>query len=164
MNDFKLLEFLQTTFGQDNIRLADGKYNMESLHVNATLIKKICSELKNNENTFFDSLSCLTGVDYGAKESTFTVVYNLYSIPFNRHLMLRLEVDKKENELSEVESISDIWATANWQEREIFDLYGIKFLNHPDLRRILLPEDWEGFPLRKDYKEQEKYHGITVKY
>ena len=80
--------------------------------------------------------------------------------------MLKVEVARntEEGKLPQVPSVSSIWKTADWHEREAFDLVGIEFTNHPDLRRILLPSDWEGYPLRKDYKEQEEYHGIKVKY
>ena len=110
---------------------------------------------------YFDSLSCVTGIDNGPEKNTMEVVHNLYSIPYNHHLMLRVELDR---ENPGVESLSSIWKTADWHERETFDLFGIHFANHPDLRRILLPNDWEGYPLRKDYQEQEKYHGMTVVY
>ena len=63
-----------------------------------------------------------------------------------------------------VPTLTSLWRTADWHEREAFDLFGIQFENHPDLRRILLPQDWEGHPMQKDYKEQKYYHGITVKY
>ncbi|XOV91977.1 MAG: NADH-quinone oxidoreductase subunit C [Bacteroidota bacterium] len=121
----------------------------------------ICDFLFQNPNTYFDQLSCLTGIDNGPEAGTMEVVYNLYSIPRDHHLMLKVTLERKK---PVIESVSSIWRTANWHEREAFDLLGIRFKNHPDLRRILLPKDWEGFPLRKDYEEQEKYHGMNVKY
>ena len=121
----------------------------------------MCDLLLSNDQTYFDSLSCLTGIDNGEEEGTMEVVYHLYSIPYDLHLTLSVEVDRKE---PSVDSVTDIWGGANWHEREAFDLLGIQFNHHPDLRRILLPNDWEGFPLRKDYSEQETYHDIKVKY
>jgi NADH-quinone oxidoreductase subunit C len=89
------------------------------------------------------------------------VIYTLYSIPNHITLHLRVILDRSSPVIS---SVSSVWRTADWHEREAFDFFGIEFANHPDLRRILLPEDWEGHPLRKDYVEQSKYHGIQVKY
>ena len=89
------------------------------------------------------------------------MLYHLYSIPHDIHLALKVELDRTK---PEVDSVTEIWKTADWHEREAYDLLGIHFKNHPDLRRILLPDDWEGHPLRKDYVEQEKYHEIKVKY
>lgn len=140
---------------------------MPILKVTTHKIAEICSFLKENENCYFDSLSCLTGIDNGPEANTMEIVYNLYSIPYEYKLALKIELPRNSNEtkeLPEVPTVSHIWASANWSEREIFDLLGINFINHPDLRRILLPSDWEGYPLRKDYQQQETYHGITVKY
>ena len=117
--------------------------------------------LYQNPATYFDMLSSITGIDNGVQAATMEVVYNLYAIPFNHHLMIKVILPR---ENPEIESVSHIWKTANWHEREIFDMYGINFKNHPDLRRILMPSDWEGHPLRKDYKQQEYYRNIKVDY
>ena len=117
--------------------------------------------LFNTEGLYFDFLSCLTGVDNGPEADTMEVLYHLCSIPYHKQLVVKVLLDRKS---PSVPTVSDIWRTANWHEREAYDLLGIGFDNHPDLRRILLPADWEGHPLRKDYVEQEKYHGITVAY
>ena len=121
----------------------------------------VCGELYRNSTTYFDMLSCITGIDNGPEANTMEVAYNLYSIPFNLHLMIKV-VLPRENPV--IESLSHIWKTADWHEREAFDMYGIRFTNHPDLRRILMPADWEGFPLRKDYKHQEYYRNIRVEF
>ena len=111
--------------------------------------------------TYFDMLSCITGIDNGVQMATMEVVYNLYSIPFNHHLMIKVTLPR---DYGEVDTVSHIWRTANWHEREIFDMYGVNFRNHPDLRRILMPADWEGHPLKKDYNHQEYYRDIKVAY
>ena len=87
------------------------------------------------------------------------VVYNLYSIPYETSLMLKVEFSREE---AVVPTVSQIWKTADWHEREAFDLFGIKFNGHPDLRRILMPADWEGHPMQKDYREPERYRGMET--
>lgn len=139
----------------------DLKATPNALIIDAKKIHAICAFLHESESTYFDMLSCLTGIDNGPESGTMEVVYNLYSIPRDVSLMLKVTLDR---ETPEVASVSDIWRTANWHEREAYDMFGIRFLNHPDLRRILLPTDWKGHPLRKDYEEQEEYHGMTVVY
>jgi NADH-quinone oxidoreductase subunit C len=110
---------------------------------------------------YFDLLSCITGIDNGPEAGTMEVIYSLCSIPFERSLMIKTVLDR-ENPV--IPSVSDLFKTALWHEREVYDMFGIRFENHPDLRRILLPADWEGYPLRKDYTHQEYYHGIRVEY
>jgi NADH-quinone oxidoreductase subunit C len=122
---------------------------------------QVCDQLLRNPSFYFDSLSCLTALDNGPAKGTMEVIYHLYSIPFNHHLVLKVEIDRSN---PSIDSVSSLWRTADWHEREAFDFFGIQFNNHPDLRRILLPGDWEGFPLRKDYQQQETYHGIKVAY
>jgi len=127
-------------------------------------IADVCLELRNNPNTYFDFLSSLTGVDYGVEANRFGVVYHLASIPYKTQLTLKISVenDRSLDNLPTFPSINAVYRTADWHEREGYDLLGIFFENHPDLRRILLPDDWEGFPLRKDYKTAEYYKGIKV--
>jgi NADH-quinone oxidoreductase subunit C len=104
--------------------------------------------LRDEPELAFDFLSDLCGVDWTGREERFEVVYHLYSLEHNARL--RLKVRLTEEELS-LPSVSEIWPTANWHEREAFDMYGIEFTGHPDLRRILNPDDFEGFPFRKDF-------------
>ncbi len=124
-------------------------------------IKEVCEELYKNPSTYFDMLSCITGIDNGSGTNNMEVVYNLYSIPFNHHVMLKVILPR---ENPEIDSVSEIWRTANWHEREAFEMFGIKFKGHPDFRRLLLPSDWEGHPLKKDYKHQEYYRDVKVEY
>ena len=113
-------------------------------------IVAICSYLKMSEG--FNFLSDLCGVDYlGKKDDRFMVVYNLYNISTHERLRLKVAVAEKD---ATVDSVASVWGTANWHERECWDLLGISFNNHPDLRRILMPADWVGHPLRKDYPVQ----------
>lgn len=132
----------------------------KALLIDIKWIHQVCRFLHGCEKTYFDTLSSLSGIDNGPDQSM-EVLYHLYSIPYNLHLALGVELNRKNPEIA---SVSDIWKAADWHEREAYDLLGVNFLNHPDLRRILMPEDWEGYPLRKDYEPQDTYHDIKVKY
>ncbi len=131
------------------------------LIIKKEVLSSLCESLYKNPSTYFDMLSCITGVDNGPEAGTMEVIYHLYSIPFNQSLVLKVILPR---EKAELESIVSIWKTANWLEREVYDMFGIQFNNHPDLRRILMPADWKGFPLRKDYKHEEYYRGVKVEY
>jgi NADH-quinone oxidoreductase subunit C len=133
----------------------------KAIKVPASGILSLCKTLYNEPSTYFDMLSCITGIDNGVEPATMDVVYNLYSIPFSHHLMLRVTISR---EKPEIDSVNSVWRTADWHERELFDMYGIVAKGHPDLRRILMPADWEGYPLRKDYKHQEYYRDIKIEY
>lgn len=124
----------------------------------------ICDFLIKSPAYYFDFLNCITAIDNGLELSTIDLIYHITSIPFEKSVILKVQIDREIKENAEIDSVSGIWKTADWHEREIFDFYGVKFNNHPDLRRILLPADWIGHPMRKDYQEQETYHGIKVKY
>ncbi|MEE9172671.1 MAG: NADH-quinone oxidoreductase subunit C [candidate division NC10 bacterium] len=115
-------------------------------------IDRICHFLKGDPDLRYDFLADLCGVDWlGKQEPRFEVVYNLYSIPRRDRIRLKIRVPED----TEVPSVVRVWPTANWHEREVFDMFGVRFTGHPDLRRILMPEDWEGHPLRKDYPVEE---------
>jgi NADH-quinone oxidoreductase subunit C len=119
-----------------------------SLIVDRPRIVEICEALKTDETTPFNYLSDVTCVHFpDHTEAPFEVVYNLYSISENERVRLKLTTTPERG----VDSVTSVWPAANWMEREVYDLFGIVFHNHPDLRRLLLPPDWEGHPLRKDY-------------
>jgi len=118
-------------------------------------IVDLCRFLKDSEN--YVRLSSVTAVDWHPAQPRFEVVYHLHSLePFRRlRVKCRISGDKPE-----IESVTSVWRAANWYEREIWDMFGIHITNHPDLERILMPTDWEGHPLRKDYP----VHGYKYSY
>lgn len=122
-------------------------------------IREISFFLRDDAEMRFDTLMCLSGVDLG--KGILSVVYHLASIKHKHKITLKVEVSVED---PKVPSIESVWKTANWHEREAYDMFGIIFTDHPDLRRILLPDDWDGYPLRKDYQVQEYYQGIKVPY
>jgi NADH-quinone oxidoreductase subunit C len=95
----------------------------------------------------FDYLFCLTCVDW---KTHFTMVYHLTSTTHRHNIVVKCKLDHND---PKIETVSDIWRTAEFHEREVYDLFGVKFINHPDLRRLILTDDWEGYPLRKDYED-----------
>jgi len=113
--------------------------------VDRVRLVEIALHLRDEEK--FDMLADLTAVDWPKREKRFDVVLNLYS--FSKNERLRLKVWAADAE--DVPSVVSVWPTANWQEREVFDMFGIVFSGHPNLKRILLPDEWQGYPLRKDY-------------
>jgi NADH-quinone oxidoreductase subunit C len=153
-------------FGESLVIKEDVSALQPSLTIAPERLTEICQELHENPALYFDFLACLTAIDNGPTKGTMEVIYNLYSIPYNHSLMLKIGFPRnKEGEpLPEIPTVSHIWRTADWHEREAYDLVGIRFAGHPDLRRILCSADWQGHPLRKDYQLQETYHGIKVAY
>jgi NADH-quinone oxidoreductase subunit C len=129
--------------------------------VKKEVILSLCERLHHDSDLYFDMLSCITGVDNGPEARTMEVIYHLYSIPFHESVVLKVILSRENPQL---ESIVSVWKTANWLEREVYDMFGITFTNHPDLRRILMPADWKGYPLRKDYKHEEYYRGVKIDY
>jgi NADH-quinone oxidoreductase subunit C len=140
--------------------------------VSAGALPGIARFLHDDPALRFDQLNCISGVDYfqtdPKKKADYAphleLLYHLTSLVHKHRIVLRLVLprwkDDVPGELPEVPTVSDVWRTADWHEREVFDLIGVRFVGHRDLRRILCPEDWQGHPLRKDYEMPLEYHGI----
>ena len=129
------------------------------IRVEPAAIVPVCQFLRDEPDLQFNVLSNETGVDYKAK-GVIEVVYHLYSYPHRHAIVLKVDAPR-DNPV--VPSVETVWKAANWLEREIYDLLGVNFEGHPDLRRLLMPEDWIGHPLRKDFTEPEEYHGISTR-
>jgi len=158
MNANEIFEKLKEQFSDAVIELKDEQHSDPFIIVEPSKIFDICHTLRDDENFLFDYLSCLSGMDYN---ENLGVVYHLYSFKHKHKIVLKAIVPKENPELPSVELI---WRTADWHEREAYDLFGIIFQGHHNLIRILCPYDWEGYPLRKDYKEPDEYNGMKVPY
>jgi len=119
-----------------------------SLTFSSDLIVNVCSLLKNDNELAFIFCEDITAIDWSRNKNRFTVVYHIFSMIHNFRLALRTDIDGSD---FITESVSGIWKTADWHEREVYDMFGINFKNHPDLRRMYMPEDFEYHPLRKDF-------------
>jgi NADH-quinone oxidoreductase subunit C len=147
------------------------------IEIKAEGLHEIGRVLRDEPDLAFDYLHCITAVDYFEKDAKkaatvewqphLELIYHLSSMTHRHKLVLKTNLprwqDDLEGRLPEVPSVSSIWSTAEWHEREVYDLMGVKFVGNPDLRRILCPEDWVGHPLRKDYVMPEEYHGIRAR-
>ncbi|MFN3822152.1 MAG: NADH-quinone oxidoreductase subunit C [bacterium] len=150
----EIFELLLTLFPEGSLEFQDLTHQPTIL-VFPDLLREVMLTLRDDHRLAFNCLMCLTGVDRQGLE----VVYHLYSMVHHHKITIRVKVGYDD---PKIPTVSDIWPTAEWHEREAYDLLGIEFINHPDLRRILCPEDWEGYPLRKDYQPPLWYHGIPV--
>jgi len=126
------------------------KFDREELTiwVEKGLIREACAILRDDHGCPFNYLCDLTAVDWYPSEPRFEVVYHLLSIPGKERVRLKAKLDGSS---PAIESVTSVWPSANFFEREVFDLFGVRFTGHPNLRRIMMPDDWEGHPLRKDY-------------
>lgn len=158
MNLNEIYDKLKTQFGDDILELISAPPSDPFIVIKPDNLVEIALYLRDSEDLQFDYLSNLSGMDY---IENLGVVYHLYSIKFKHRLVLKIILDKGN---PVVPSVERVWKTANWHEREAWDMFGIKFDGHPNLIRILSPYDWEGHPLRKDYQTPEFYHGIKVPY
>lgn len=137
--------------------LKDGPWPLTD--VRGQSIAEVCAILRDEPGMDFDCLSNLTAVDR-KPDDTIEVYYHLFSYAHGHRLVLRASTPRPDPILP---TVTHLWPIANWLEREAFDLLGVRFTGHPDLRRILMPEDWVGHPLRKDFVEPDEYHGISTR-
>lgn len=154
----KIIESINTDFKEGLLPIGEDTPT-DHIQVSPEDWNELAGFLREHDSLKFDSLMCLTGIDEGLEEENLGVIYNLHSMIHRHKLEVRITVPKSK---PVVPSVEQIWRIADWFEREIYDMFGITFEGHRDLRRILLPEDWEGYPLRKDYIFPESWHGINV--
>ena len=128
------------------------------IEINSENWLEVATFMKTDPKLSFDQLECITGVDTG-DDGSLQSHYNFHSMEHRHKVEIVINHDRKE---PKVASIEQVWRIGDWFERETFDMFGIVYEGHRDLRRILCPDDWEGWPLRKDYETQESFHGILV--
>lgn len=132
-----------------DVRVETSEFRDElTIQVLKTDVVEVCKLLKQNEDLKFLVCEDVTAIDWARKQNRFTVVYHLFSMKNKFRLVLKADVDESD---CSIDSVSSVWRAANWQEREVYDMYGINFNNHPDLRRMYMPEEFEYHPLRKDF-------------
>lgn len=152
-----IFEYLQIKFGE-SLELTEAEVGQSWIQVPAHGIKEVSKFLRDDPELCFNTLMCLSGVHY-SNENKLGVTYHLHSTTKNRTLVLKVNVPEDD---PRVQSVESVWKTADWHEREAYDLVGVVFEGHPNLKRILTPQDWKGHPLRKDYERQESYHNVTT--
>lgn len=149
MEAVNIIETVKAKFG-DALLSSHSFRGDHTIVIKKEKLLEICTYLKKDASLDFDYLLDVCGVDYLPREPRFEVVYHLSSI--SRHHRLRIKAPLAEGD--KIDSVTGIWATADWTERETFDMFGIEFEGHPDLKRIYMADDWKGYPLRKDYPER----------
>jgi len=154
MDHASILAALTDTFGEDVTGGPEGLPGDPYVVVTAGRLHEVVEHLKSDPALAMDQLKLITGIDRG---DVMECVYHLYSYTHFHAVTLKVKLDRDN---PQVQSVVDLHGAAEWHERETFDMTGIRFAGHENLRRILLPEDWVGYPLRADYKEPEEYHGI----
>ncbi|MGM0506678.1 MAG: NADH-quinone oxidoreductase subunit C [Bacteroidota bacterium] len=154
----EIFDYLKERVGDDVIEFVGDKLGQPWILVRAEAVKVLAKILRDDEMLRFNTLMCLSGVHY-PNEEELGVTYHLHSTTIGHTLAMKVRVPISTPNVPSVESV---WKTADWHEREAWDMVGIVFEGHPDHRRILCPDDWEGHPLRKDYVQQKTYMGVTT--
>ena len=144
----KAVALLEEKFADEVVEVVEFRGDT-TIVVKPERIVDMATALKDGHDTGFKYLSMIAGMDYSPARPRFGVVYNLYS--HKHHDRITLKVRLADDQSPAIDSVAKVWSTANWHEREIYDMMGIRFNGHPDLRRILMPADWVGHPQRKDY-------------
>jgi len=158
MTPQEIIRMIEQQFGEAvAAAAADGLH--PHLCVRPARLLTVCTFLKDEPRLHFDLLRCVSAIDR-PEQAAIELSYDLLSIRHNHAFAVKVVLDRA---APEIESVSSVWPAAEWHEREAYDLMGVNFQNHPDLRRILMPEDWSGHPLRKDYKDLTEYHGLKFK-
>jgi NADH-quinone oxidoreductase subunit C len=143
-------ELLQEKFPEDVVEVVEFRGDT-TIVVKPARIVDICKALRDDSSTSFKYLSMIAAIDYHPASPRFAVAYNLYSHRYHDRITVKAFLDDAS---PVIDSVTSVWSTADWHEREAFDLMGIKFKGHPGLKRLLLPSDWKGFPLRKEYPQR----------
>lgn len=138
---------LKDKFSNLNFELSEFRDEL-TFKFNKENIVEVCNFLKHDPEMEFVLCEDITAVDWAKRKDRFSVVYHIFSLKNNIRINLKADVDETD---CNIDSVTSVWKTANWQEREVYDMYGIKFNNHPDLRRMYMPEEFEHYPLRKDF-------------
>lgn len=156
MNTQEIHAILKARFGEAVGALSEEKVDA-FVTVKPEVLVDLCRFARDQASLAFDICEDITGIDWPARNGI-EVVYHLLSLTHRHGLVLKVETDRTNPSLPTVEGV---WKAANWLEREVFDMLGVNFAGHSDMRRILLPDDWVGHPLRKDYQEAGGYHGVS---
>jgi NADH-quinone oxidoreductase subunit C len=159
MDATALLALVQESVPGAQVEAVPGVDPQLTVYVSRDDLPAVARALRDRPDLRFDLLVDLIAVDFLPREPRFEIVYLLVSIEHRARLRLKVRLDGAD---AHVSSMSNIWPAANWLEREVWDLFGVVFDGHPDPRRLLMPEDWEGFPLRKDYPVQIKLPARTT--
>jgi len=145
-----LIDLIKKNFGAAVLE-THSLYGDDTIVVEAAAWREVARFLRDTPQCSMDMLTDLTAVDYPEREPRFEIVAHFYSLSKGHRLRLKTRTGDSEGDEAEVDSLTELWASANWMEREVFDMFGVIFKNHPDLRRILMYPEFEGHPLRKDY-------------
>lgn len=154
----EIFEYLKQNLGESALEYKAPEVGQPWIKIGASSVKEVMKFMRDDKELLFDVLMCLSGVHYPTEEAV-GVTYHINSTQFGNSLAIKVTVP---TDAPFIPSVESVWKTANWHEREAWDMVGVQFNEHPNLKRILCAEDWEGHPLRKDYVQQEFYNGIPT--